>query len=280
MRGVFFLVNFTVEKHRQSHLLSSALTQAPKPCATASHVIPPKFLAPLSKLLVIVLIISFISDGHRYACYELRKRYLESSPIEITPVELEEEPWQSPRESTSRKSWTIITGKVPYLVALVAPLGARAIVVEMALVALGQGPPVRFPFRPCGVSVHQVIGQLQFSIQRLGFLADYDVPINVVQRSHCVTLSTFSVSLATNLEHIRVNSETFSVCWNSRFPDRQVSTASITNFLILPCDSICPSSFSLSTSQVIAMPLDLRFLIDPFTSQSTPSSGKLYLVSQ
>ncbi|GKF82073.1 hypothetical protein Tco_0243729, partial [Tanacetum coccineum] len=32
------------------------------------------------------------------------------------------------------------------LVALVAPLGARAIVVEMELVALGQGSPVRLPF--------------------------------------------------------------------------------------------------------------------------------------
>ncbi|GJY35349.1 hypothetical protein Tco_0420727 [Tanacetum coccineum] len=39
-----------------------------------------------------------------------------------------------------------ITSKVPYFVALVAPLGARAIVVEMALVALGQGSPIRLPF--------------------------------------------------------------------------------------------------------------------------------------
>ncbi|GKF05017.1 hypothetical protein Tco_0035685 [Tanacetum coccineum] len=38
------------------------------------------------------------------------------------------------------------TGQVPYLVALVAPLGARAIVVKMALVALGQGSPIRLPF--------------------------------------------------------------------------------------------------------------------------------------
>ncbi|GJU40356.1 hypothetical protein Tco_1193313 [Tanacetum coccineum] len=36
--------------------------------------------------------------------------------------------------------------KVPYLVALVAPLVARAIVVEIALVALGQGSPIRLPF--------------------------------------------------------------------------------------------------------------------------------------
>ncbi|GKD18138.1 hypothetical protein Tco_1207296, partial [Tanacetum coccineum] len=39
-----------------------------------------------------------------------------------------------------------ISSKVPYLVALAAPLGARAIVVEMALVALGQGSPIRLPF--------------------------------------------------------------------------------------------------------------------------------------
>ncbi|GJT70611.1 hypothetical protein Tco_1029897 [Tanacetum coccineum] len=43
-------------------------------------------------------------------------------------------------------STSAIASKVPYLVALVAPLGARAIVVEMALVALGQGSPIRLPF--------------------------------------------------------------------------------------------------------------------------------------
>ncbi|GKD23581.1 hypothetical protein Tco_1225284, partial [Tanacetum coccineum] len=36
-----------------------------------------------------------------------------------------------------------IASKVPYFVALVAPLGARAIVVEMAL---GQRSPIRLPF--------------------------------------------------------------------------------------------------------------------------------------
>ncbi|GKF49027.1 hypothetical protein Tco_0142278, partial [Tanacetum coccineum] len=39
-----------------------------------------------------------------------------------------------------------VTSKVPYLVALVAPLGARAIVVEITLVTLGQGSPIRLPF--------------------------------------------------------------------------------------------------------------------------------------
>ncbi|GJV52683.1 hypothetical protein Tco_1448424 [Tanacetum coccineum] len=36
--------------------------------------------------------------------------------------------------------------KVPYFVALVALLGARAIVVKMALGALGQGSPIRLLF--------------------------------------------------------------------------------------------------------------------------------------
>ncbi|GKG24098.1 hypothetical protein Tco_0392134 [Tanacetum coccineum] len=39
-----------------------------------------------------------------------------------------------------------IASKMPYFVALVAPLGARAIVVEMALGALGQRSPIRLPF--------------------------------------------------------------------------------------------------------------------------------------
>ncbi|GKE97969.1 hypothetical protein Tco_0021320 [Tanacetum coccineum] len=37
-----------------------------------------------------------------------------------------------------------ITGKVPYLVALVALMGARAIVVKMALGALGEVSPIGF----------------------------------------------------------------------------------------------------------------------------------------
>ncbi|GKG41452.1 hypothetical protein Tco_0473203, partial [Tanacetum coccineum] len=36
--------------------------------------------------------------------------------------------------------------KVPYFVALVAPLGARAIVVKMALGAFGQRSLIRLPF--------------------------------------------------------------------------------------------------------------------------------------
>ncbi|GKB48479.1 hypothetical protein Tco_0899232, partial [Tanacetum coccineum] len=39
-----------------------------------------------------------------------------------------------------------IAGKVPYFVTLVAPLGARAIVVEIALGALGQRSTIRLPF--------------------------------------------------------------------------------------------------------------------------------------
>ncbi|GJS97249.1 hypothetical protein Tco_0804217 [Tanacetum coccineum] len=38
-----------------------------------------------------------------------------------------------------------ITSKMPYFVALVALLGARAIVVKMALGALGQRSPIRLP---------------------------------------------------------------------------------------------------------------------------------------
>ncbi|GJZ39159.1 hypothetical protein Tco_0585722 [Tanacetum coccineum] len=50
-----------------------------------------------------------------------------------------------------------IASKVPYLVALVAPLGARAIVVEMALVALGQGSPVRLPFAVTGCRLGDIL---------------------------------------------------------------------------------------------------------------------------
>ncbi|GKF38872.1 hypothetical protein Tco_0118933, partial [Tanacetum coccineum] len=39
-----------------------------------------------------------------------------------------------------------IASKVPYFVALVAPLGARAIVVKVALGAFGQRSPIRLPF--------------------------------------------------------------------------------------------------------------------------------------
>ncbi|GKG37692.1 hypothetical protein Tco_0456915, partial [Tanacetum coccineum] len=39
-----------------------------------------------------------------------------------------------------------IASKMPYFVALVAFLGARAIVVKMALDALGQRSPIRLPF--------------------------------------------------------------------------------------------------------------------------------------
>ncbi|GKE90243.1 hypothetical protein Tco_1567718 [Tanacetum coccineum] len=39
-----------------------------------------------------------------------------------------------------------IAGKVPYFVTLVAPLGARAIVLKMALGAFGQRSPIRLPF--------------------------------------------------------------------------------------------------------------------------------------
>nr|GEY86189.1 hypothetical protein [Tanacetum cinerariifolium] len=48
--------------------------------------------------------------------------------------------------NTSRKSQTIVTGKVPYLVALVAFLSTRAIVIKMALGALGQVSPILLPF--------------------------------------------------------------------------------------------------------------------------------------
>ncbi|GKC33221.1 hypothetical protein Tco_1040515, partial [Tanacetum coccineum] len=101
-----------------------------------------------------------------------------------------------------------IAGKVPYLVALVALLGARAIVVKMTLVALGQRSPiwlffacphivdlgdilplkglllvtmvvsgliislpfvVKLPFYVgAEFVIHQVVGQLNSLIQRLG----------------------------------------------------------------------------------------------------------------
>ncbi|GKA21685.1 hypothetical protein Tco_0701674 [Tanacetum coccineum] len=83
-----------------------------------------------------------------------------------------------------------IASKVPYFVALVAPLGARAIVVKMALVALGPGSSIRLHFAvpyclsALGAGVfwfHQVIGQLNSLIQRLGS-GRFDVPINVVRK--------------------------------------------------------------------------------------------------
>ncbi|GJV67058.1 hypothetical protein Tco_1482567 [Tanacetum coccineum] len=115
-----------------------------------------------------------------------------------------------------------IASKVPYFVALVAPLGARAIVVKMALGAFGQRSPIRLPFAcphivglgyilpleglllvtmvvsrriislpfvvrlPFRVGaeflIHQVIGQLNSLIQRLGS-GRLDVPINVFRKS-------------------------------------------------------------------------------------------------
>ncbi|GJW48881.1 hypothetical protein Tco_0080527 [Tanacetum coccineum] len=56
-------------------------------------------------------------------------------------IENPESPLMRKRSCDSTSNWITpaIASKVPYLVALVAPLGARAIVVEMALVALGQG---------------------------------------------------------------------------------------------------------------------------------------------
>ncbi|GJX02050.1 hypothetical protein Tco_0185963 [Tanacetum coccineum] len=49
-------------------------------------------------------------------------------------------------EDQMRINTPAITSKVPYFVALVAPLGARAIVVKMALGAFGQRSPIRLPF--------------------------------------------------------------------------------------------------------------------------------------
>ncbi|GJT20573.1 hypothetical protein Tco_0890510 [Tanacetum coccineum] len=106
---------------------------------------------------------------------ELRARLLESDRSEIPLVEPEEDP--ASIGNTLGKSRTIVrtlfvflitchsflvdicrqkksaslrnyclqsAGKVPYLIALVALLGARAIVVKMALGALGQVSPVGF----------------------------------------------------------------------------------------------------------------------------------------
>ncbi|GKG29096.1 hypothetical protein Tco_0416461, partial [Tanacetum coccineum] len=39
-----------------------------------------------------------------------------------------------------------IASKIPYFIALVAFLGARAIMVKVALGAFGQGSPIRLPF--------------------------------------------------------------------------------------------------------------------------------------
>ncbi|GJW55608.1 hypothetical protein Tco_0099693 [Tanacetum coccineum] len=76
--------------------------------------------------------------------------------------------------------------KVPYLVALVAPLGARVIVMEMALVALGQGSPIWLPF-----ACPHVVGSgdiLPFE----GLL--FDVPLKLLSGSPlCVKTRTRSL---------------------------------------------------------------------------------------
>ncbi|GJY23323.1 hypothetical protein Tco_0396981 [Tanacetum coccineum] len=52
----------------------------------------------------------------------------------------------------------VIASKVPYFVTLVAPLGARAIVVKMALGAFGQRSPIRLPFvRPHTVDLGDIL---------------------------------------------------------------------------------------------------------------------------
>ncbi|GJZ06088.1 hypothetical protein Tco_0539881 [Tanacetum coccineum] len=75
-----------------------------------------------------------------------------------------------------------IAGKVPYFIALVALLGAWAIVVKMVLGALGKRSPIRLLFACAEFLIHQVVGQLNSLIQRLGS-GRFDVPINVVRKS-------------------------------------------------------------------------------------------------
>ncbi|GKE21433.1 putative reverse transcriptase domain-containing protein [Tanacetum coccineum] len=76
-----------------------------------------------------------------------------------------------------------VAGKVPYLIALVALLGAWAIVVKMALGALGQVSPL-FRIRTKFLT-HQVVGQLNRLIQCLGF-GRLHISINVVRESTSV----------------------------------------------------------------------------------------------
>ncbi|GJS52681.1 hypothetical protein Tco_0626043 [Tanacetum coccineum] len=119
-----------------------------------------------------------------------------------------------------------------YLVALVGTLGARAfvdfgdilpfgrVVVGARLFLDESSPPfvARLLFRVgCGVSGHQVIGQLNSLIPMSGVSGRFDVPI-MLSGSHDV-LGNFSVSLANNLVHIRVLTlERLSMAGKSFFP--------------------------------------------------------------
>ncbi|GKA76618.1 hypothetical protein Tco_0783079 [Tanacetum coccineum] len=84
-----------------------------------------------------------------------------------------------------------IASKMPYFVALVAFLGARAIMVKMALGALRARSPVRLPFCVgAEFLIYQFVGQLNSLIERPGS-GRLDVPINVVRKSTDVLVNLF-----------------------------------------------------------------------------------------
>ncbi|GJV90596.1 hypothetical protein Tco_1538409 [Tanacetum coccineum] len=125
-----------------------------------------------------------------------------------------------------------IASKVSYFVALVAPLGARAIVVEMALGALGQRSPIRLPFTcPHVVDFGDILPLAGlFFASNVLVLADLNFPINVVRKSTDVT------------------------CQPSRFIGQKLGFPQLDSNILdftLP-DNILSSSFSMSTFQVIA----------------------------
>ncbi|GJV42810.1 hypothetical protein Tco_1427346 [Tanacetum coccineum] len=103
-------------------------------------------------------------------------------------------------------SYSAIASTMCLLVALVAPLSARAIMVKMALVALGQRSPIWLPFACPHVvgsgDILPVEGLLLVSMD--GFWKEYSLPLLSDCPFSIRYLSTFSVSLATNLVHIKV----------------------------------------------------------------------------
>nr|GEY70657.1 DnaJ protein homolog [Tanacetum cinerariifolium] len=75
-----------------------------------------------------------------------------------------------------------VAGKVPYLVALVALLSTRAIVMKMELGALGKISTVWLLFARAEFLIHQVVGQLNSLIQRLRF-GSLHTFVNVIKKS-------------------------------------------------------------------------------------------------
>ncbi|GJR33596.1 hypothetical protein Tco_1209280 [Tanacetum coccineum] len=166
---------------------------------------------------------------------------------------------------------------MPYFVALVAFLGDGTIVVKMALAGdhgcfwYGSSLPFVFVLPFCvGAEflIHQVIGQLNSLIQRLGS-GRLNVPINVVRKS--TDELSHSRFRANKLGTYQVSYWKASVYAGTSFPLTFRFHSSISNFLILPCGQYLSVIFFLSTSQVITYASGLMVLI----SDCSPSQAHL-----